>query len=141
MIDALRQRMKIGYAQAKHALDEANGDLVQALINLEQESRRHRDEFRHRSRSFLDGFKDSAVKASNARVRLKRGEKVLFTFPAPVGALGLVGALASTQLAVLGLVGTGVALANHCSLEIDTTKSEEEEKKTEGFDNVKSGDI
>jgi len=118
-IDELRQRMRLSYTEAKLALDAAGGDLIQALISLEREAGSSRDQLLGKGKETWEVVKDGVIKASKARVKLKRGEKVLFTLPAPVGALGLVGALASTPIAVVGLAGTALALARKCTLEID----------------------
>ena len=134
-IDALRHRVGMGYSEAKLALDAAGGDLIQALITKEKELLSVREKFRDSGKQTWEQFKAKAVLASNARIKLKRGEKVLFTIPAPLGAIGLVGALASTPIAMIGLAGTAVALANKCSLQID-----EDGRKT-GFDNSKPSDI
>lgn len=126
-LDVLRQRMKLTYAEAKLALDAAGGDVIQALITLEREAMSSRDQLFERGRETWEVMKDGVVKASKARIKLKRGDQVLFTLPAPVGALGLVGALASTQIAVAGLAGTALALAKRCTLEVDSPSSAEKE--------------
>ncbi len=118
-IDVLRHRMNLSYAEAKLALDAAGGDVVQALIEREREAQSSRDQIVQRGRQAWETLKDGALKASKAKIKLKRGQRVLFTLPAPLGALGLVGALASTQFAVAGLTGTALALAKKCSLEIE----------------------
>ena len=118
-IDVLRHRMNLSYAEAKLALDAAGGDVVQALIEREREAQSSRDQIVQRGRQAWESLKDGALKASKAKIKLKRGQRVLFTLPAPLGALGLVGALASTQFAVAGLTGTALALAKKCSLEIE----------------------
>jgi len=137
-LDALRQRMGIGYAEAKIALDAAGGDLIQALVNLERESLSAREQLLERGKHTWDVLKDGALKAGKARIRVKKGEKILFTIPAPVGAVGLVGALASTSVAVVGLAGTALALANKYTLEIDGPGAR---KGQEGFDKPSAGDI
>ncbi len=140
-IDVLRERMGLGYAAAKAALEAADGDLIQALIAQEREQLSAREQMWQRGGETWDNLKDSATKAVYARIRLKKGEKALFTLPAPVGALGLAGALVSTPIAVLGLVGTAVALANNCSLEIDRQGSGSDKSDQEQFDNSQSVDI
>lgn len=35
-VDLIRERMDVGYKEAKDSLDQANGDVVKALIMLEQ---------------------------------------------------------------------------------------------------------
>ncbi|MDA8441136.1 MAG: DUF4342 domain-containing protein [Peptococcaceae bacterium] len=142
MIDVLRQRMRLSYATAKKALDEADGDLVQALIRCERDSLEVGEQVKMRGKQGWESFKLGFSKAGKTKIRLKRGEKVLFTLPAPVGALGILGALASTQLAVVGLLGTGVALANKCSLEIDSDqpRPQYQDQDNSGFGDSKFAD-
>lgn len=39
LIENLRQRANVSYAEAKEALEKCNGDLLEALINLEKENK------------------------------------------------------------------------------------------------------
>jgi precorrin-2 methylase len=50
---------------------------------------------------------------------LKRGEKTIADFPATVGVIGILAALASAELAVVAGIGTVAAMANKVTLEIE----------------------
>ncbi|HEX3015653.1 MAG TPA: DUF4342 domain-containing protein [Desulfobacteria bacterium] len=117
-IDVLRERMSMTYAQAKDALDAAGGNLIDALIAEEQGTAQ--GQMRRKGKEVWHELKGVANKASKAKISLKKGSKVLFTIPAPLGIIGLVGAVASTEIAAIGLAGTAVALAKRYSLEINS---------------------
>lgn len=111
-IDVLRARLGIGYREAKEALDEAGGDIIKALIKAEEKYGRTRDEMTAR-------IKEWARRGGRSRLRVKKGDKTVMEIPAVVGAAGVLGTLASSQLAVLGLVGLLTAMTRNYTLEID----------------------
>ncbi|MEW6727691.1 MAG: DUF4342 domain-containing protein [Bacillota bacterium] len=111
-IDVLRARLGIGYREAKEALDEAGGDVIKALIKAEEKYGRTRDEMTAR-------IKEWARRGGRSRLRVKKGDKTVMEIPAVVGAAGVLGTLASSQLAVLGLVGLLTAMTRNYTLEID----------------------
>ena len=49
-IDIIRERLGIGYKEAKKALDSAEGDVVQAIVSLEE----HDGDFENRIRDRRD---------------------------------------------------------------------------------------
>jgi hypothetical protein len=126
-IDILRERMEISYREAKEYLDETGGDLVQALIRAEECGARcwsktiaeKGDEFKNHVSTYIS-------KGNKTKVRIKRDDKTLAEFPATIGVLGIIGTLASTQLAVIAGIGVAAAAVNRVSLEIE--KPEEESK-------------
>lgn len=124
-IDMIRSRLDVSYKQAKSALEQANGDVLEAIIILE-ESREEdwMEQLQKRGEEVVEQFKKYVEKGNSTKIKVKQGEKVLFEVPATVGALGLLGALASTQLAVVAGVGTVAALANKVTLELDKHKGE-----------------
>ncbi len=117
-IDLLRDRLGVSYREAKEALDQAQGDVVKALINLESRRESWDDKIEDKGKQIVDYIKDIIKKGNVTKVRLKKGDKVIFEIPATVGALGVGGALFSTPLAIIGVVGTVAALIKNYSLEI-----------------------
>ncbi|MFZ5898131.1 MAG: DUF4342 domain-containing protein [Bacillota bacterium] len=114
-IDVLRARLGIGYREAKEALDEAGGDVVKALIRAEEKYGQTKDEM-------ITQIKEWARRGGRSRLRVKKGDKTVVEIPAVVGAAGLLGALASSELAVLGLVGLLTAMTKNYTLEIDDSE-------------------
>jgi len=127
-VDILRARLGVGYKEAKEALDAAGGDVVQALINLEKKGRNVGERFQARGQEMLGQLKGLLHKGQEYRIKIKQGDKTVFELPASVGALGVVGALASSEIAVLGALGTMAAMANKYTLEFEHQEGPVEEK-------------
>ncbi len=117
-IDILRERLGISYEEAKLALDEADDDVVQALINLEKAQKKRDVKLDEKGRALIEYISDLIKKGNVTKVRLKKGDKVVVEIPATIGAIGVGGALLSPVLAVIGVVGTVAALVNNYSLEV-----------------------
>lgn len=117
-IDLIRERLGVSYRSAKEALDLAEGDVVQALMNLEGQDKKWDDKLDEKAKELGEYVKDIIKKGNVTKVRLKKGDKVVFEIPATIGALGIGGALLSPLLAVVGVVGTVAALINNYKLEI-----------------------
>lgn len=132
-IDVLRERTGASYREAKKALDEAGGDVVQALINLEEgEKEFGGGDFTGRKQvlghELMDNIKDVLQRGQATRIRVKQGDRTVFEVPASVGAVGLVAALASSHLALLGALGSVAAMSKQYTLEFDRPKSEGQEQ-------------
>ncbi len=130
-IDIIRDRLDVSYREAKEALERTCGDVIEAIVLLEKELdaswtgkvQKRSGEVIHRVGSYLK-------KRSDTKIKFKQGEKTLFEIPATVGALGVIGALASTQLAVVAGIGTVAAMANKVTMEFD--KEEQHQHEPEG---------
>jgi len=117
-IDLIRERLGVSYREAKEALDQAGGDVVQALIRLEDQDKKWDAKLEEKARELGDYIRDIIKKGNVTKVRLKKDDKVVFEISATLGAIGVGGALLSPILAVLGVVGTVAALVNNYKLEI-----------------------
>jgi hypothetical protein len=120
-IDIIRQRMNITYQEARDALERAGGDLIEALVSLEEERGSWTEKISGKGEEMIDRLKNLYEKGTATKIRLKKDEQVLFELPAGAGVLGVAGMLLSSELAILGAVGTVTALLNNCTLEIDYT--------------------
>ena len=129
-IDLIRDRMDVSYKEAREALEKAGGDPVEALVLLEsqfdEEPGRLKDlkerwtrKIQGKSEEVVSRLKEIMEKGTAIRIRLKQGDRTLLEIPAGVGVLGAVGILMSTELAVLGAIGTVAALFNKCTLEVE----------------------
>ncbi len=124
-IDAIRERTGVTYREAKRALEAAGGDVVQALINLEEGAGSggdensftgHKNVFGH---ELMDNIKEILQRGQTTRIRVKQGDRTVFEVPASVGAVGLLAALASSELALLGALGSVAAMSKKYTLEFD----------------------
>jgi len=136
-IDVIRERTGATYREAKQALEEAGGDVVQALINLEEGAKDcgakdfagqkvfGQNVFGH---ELMDNIKDVLQRGQTTRIRIKQGDRTVFEVPASVGAVGILAALASSELALLGALGSVAAMSKKYTLEFDRTNKNEKEE-------------
>lgn len=120
-LDLLRQRFNLSYKDAKEALDLAGGDVVQALIQLEDHNKTAgwSEKFEGKGKQMAGQLRAVWNKSKKTKIRLKKGDKTIVEIPASVGALGILGVLASTELAIIGFLGAATAMAKKYSLEVD----------------------
>ncbi|QGG47887.1 DUF4342 domain-containing protein [Heliorestis convoluta] len=116
-IDLIRSRMGVSYSEAQEALQYCNGDVVEALVYLE--NRTDTTNWRFTSQKWWKQLKDLIKEGNVRRVRLLKGDQVLFNIPVTIGVLGITGALLSTQLAIIAALGTIAAVASGCKLEVE----------------------
>lgn len=127
-IDLIRARLEVSYKEAREALEQAGGDVVQALVNLEERGRDLGERFQVRGQEMVGQVRGILQKGQSYRIKVKKGDQTVYEFPATIGALGLIGALASSEIAVLGALGTVAAMANKYTLEFERRGESPEEE-------------
>lgn len=118
-VDLIRARLNVGYKEAKEALEAAGGDVVQALIDLEEKGKNTGARFQAKGQEVVEQIKELVSKGQDYRIKVKQGERTVFEVPASIGALGLLGVLASSEIALLGALGTATAMAKKYTLEFE----------------------
>lgn len=139
-IDQIRKRMDVTYQQAKEALDFNGGDVVAALIYLEQNDKKRDSKLEEKGRQLSEYIRDLIKKGNVTKVRLKKGEKVIFEVSGTVSVLGIGGAILIPPLALIGVVGTVAALINNYRLEIVYADGKVEEKNLDFLDRQESNE-
>ncbi len=105
-LDVIRDRLGVSYKEAQEALQAAGGDVVKALILLEEKGGRIPEKLQVQGNKVMKSVRKIVSKGQETKVKvLKNGETVL-EFPATYGALGLLGMLASPEIALLAALGT-----------------------------------
>lgn len=122
-IDIIRDRTGVSYKEAKEALEAAGGDVVDALINIEESG----------SKKWAETFTESiSVKGSEAmdkvkaiinagnvsRIRVKKDEYVILDIPVTAGAIGAL------AVPLFTAVGATVALLTKCTIEVERPNKE-----------------
>ncbi len=87
-IDLVKERSGASYKEARAALEAAGGDVVNALVILEEQDINWVQEGPHKEA--LNKVKDAFKKSNENKIRIKTKEKTVWELPAPVGALGAV---------------------------------------------------
>lgn len=127
-IDILRKRLGLTYREAKKALDEAGGDVIEALIRYEEGKKSEVvEQIETWSSKILTRIKDILQKGQATKIKIKKDGKTVAEIPATAGALGVLGVLASTELAILAGISTVAALFNRYTLEIERPGGQVEE--------------
>lgn len=126
-IDIIRDRMDVSYREAREALEEANGNVLEAVIRLEDQKRSVSEKLQSRSSEMVSQIKGIIHKGNVTKIKVRKGDKTLAEIPVTLGALGVAGALASTELAVAGALGAIAALANKWTIEVERPKQDQEQ--------------
>lgn len=119
-MDVLRERMGIGYEEARTALNLAQGDVVKALDDLEkaQKGNEREWEFNDQGRGMWDGIKSTIASVSHSTISLKRHENTIVSVSAPLGLALAYTVWRRPSLRMLALVGAVGAAINHFELEV-----------------------
>lgn len=139
-IDILRSRTNVNYKEAKEALELHHGNVIEALIALEENQSesepRWTEEFTVKSSEAIDKVKELIKQGNVHRIRIKSDDKVIAEIPVYVGAIG---ALLVPQMASLGFMA---ALFKKCTIEVirkdDIVDVEPTEETREGEEESKS---
>lgn len=119
-MDVLRERMGIGYEEARAALNLAEGDVVKALDNLEKAQ--YGDELGwelgDRGHRIWDSVKDKLGSFNNTTVSLKKHDTTIVSLAAPLGLALAYTIWRRPGLRMLALVGAVGAAINHYELEV-----------------------
>jgi hypothetical protein len=103
-IDIIRQRTGVNYTDAKEALEECEGNVVDALIFIENKKKNIKDDIYTTKDELVNWIKEVVKKGNVTRIRIKKDEKQIADIPVNAGvAAGLV-ALVYTPLLALGVL-------------------------------------
>lgn len=133
-MDVLRERMGIGYEEARTALNLAQGDVIKALDDLEKAQIEELDwDFKDEGRDMWDGVKSTIANISNSTITLKRHETTIVSLSAPLGLALAYTIWRKPGLRMLALVGAVGAAINHFELEVSSKQEYPYDKTTEEF--------
>ena len=101
-MDSLRERTGVSYSEAKSMLEKHNGNLIEALIDLENVKKTSwTDEFSVRSGEVVEKVKEFIREGNVTLIRVKHENRTLVEIPVTFGAIG---AVVLPQLAALGVL-------------------------------------
>lgn len=110
-IDELRRRFDITYQEAADVLQEADGDLFSALVMLEQRKKGYTSECCDNGSEMFQDVKDKIKEAAHKKIVVTKHGRVVAQIPMAIGALGALGAIINTPIAIIAGVGAVTALA------------------------------
>lgn len=140
-IDILRERMGVNYEVAKQALDQAQGDVVGALVNLEKAFQKEgfAEGWKERSGELWGAVKERLGELNETRVNLKRHDKTLLSVSAPLGLALAYTIWRRPGLRLLGLMGAVGAAMGHYQFEVETFHPEYSKTTQEFYSDVEMG--
>jgi uncharacterized protein DUF4342 len=120
-VDEVRGRTGVSYAEAKKALEETDGDVLEAIIYLESNedkgfknsfANNFTNNFGDKGNEVIDKLKEFMRKGNITRIYLRKDGETVMNIPVTAGAVGALFFPPATISAIL------VALATGCRLEI-----------------------
>lgn len=142
-IDELRKRANVSYEEAKEALEKHDGNLVDALIELERGKRMRASGMCDGSGEFVIKAKKTWKKGNKIRLIVKRNGMTLLNLPLAISILiGLVGMHFTIAAVVLALIfgcrfslenGDEVVKANETLVKVQDNIEDIKKKITEEF--------
>jgi len=129
-MDVLRERMGIGYEEARTALNLAQGDVVKALDDLDkaQKEDKREWEFEDQGRGIWEGIKSSIASINHSTISLKRYDNTIVSVSTPLGLALAYTIWRRPSLRMLALVGAVGAAINHFELEVTSEQNEATEE-------------
>ena len=107
-IELVKDRTGVTYAEAKAALEEAEGSVVDAIISIEETIERRRKEergFGEKGEALFSSLKDLIKKGNVAKIQVKRDDELILNVPVNAGIVGLVIAPIASVVAVVAAFG------------------------------------
>lgn len=134
-IDILRERMGIGYDEARTALNLAQGDLLMALDDLEKVRNGLGQDWdsEERGQGILDSIKSTVSSISQSTISLKRHDNTILSISAPLGLALAYTIWRKPGLRMLALLGAVGAAMNHFELEVDSKAEYPYDRETGEF--------
>jgi hypothetical protein len=112
-LDILRERTGVTYSEAKSVLERHNGNVIEALVDLENVKKSSwTEEFSVRSGEVVEKVKEYIREGNVTMIRVKHEDRTLVEIPVTFGAIG---AVVLPQLAALGVL---VAVFKRCTIEV-----------------------
>ena len=103
-IDIVRERTGATYSEAKEALEACEGNVVDALIYLEDRKEEPVDNMFSSKEEFFNWMREMINKGNVNRIRIKKDEKVLIDIPVTAGAAAMLTALIWPPILAVGLI-------------------------------------
>ena len=122
-IDIIRDRTGVSYKEAKEALEVASGDVVDALISIEDTGSRKWAETVTESISVkgteaMDKLKAILNAGNVSRIKVKKDDYIILDIPVTAGAIGAL------AIPIFTAVGAAVALLTKCTIEVERPEKE-----------------
>lgn len=134
-IELVKDRTGVSYNEAKEALENNDGSVVDAIVSIEEQVNEESEAgLNFKDSQAFKKIKEIVEKGNISQIKIKKNGITFVNFPVTVGVLGVV---LVPWVAVLGAVA---ALGAHCEIELIDDKGlvvDVNEKATEVYDKAK----
>jgi gas vesicle protein len=140
-VELVKDRTGVSYKEAKEALEAADGNVVDAIIAIEETiNLTAKTKLSDQAKSMVDKIKEAVAKGNVTRIRIKKDDEAVLNLPVNAGVIGTV---LAPWAAIIGVIA---AFGTKCTIELvktDGSVVDISEKATNKFDDVveKGGDI
>ena len=123
-IDIIRDRTGVSYKEAKEALEAASGDVVNALISIEDACGGKKwaetvtESISGKSTEAMDKLKAILNAGNVSRIKVKKEDYIILDIPVTAGAIGAL------AIPLYTVVGAAVALLTKCTIEVERPNKE-----------------
>ncbi|MBS4535283.1 DUF4342 domain-containing protein [Clostridium sp. D2Q-14] len=111
-IDTIRERTGVSYKEAKDVLERNDGDIVEALIDIENSKKSNEFSINETSEEIISKLKETIKKGNVTKILLKKDGETIMNIPVTAGAIG---AVLAPQLSAIGIAA---AMISRTTLEI-----------------------
>lgn len=117
-IDTVVARTNATFKEAKEALEKAEGNVVEAIIFIEDNQTSWTDNMSDKGERMIDKVKEILRKGNVTKITIRKDGEIIMNIPVNAAALGTI------ISAPLALVGVGTALLSKCTIEIQKEDGE-----------------
>lgn len=113
-IELVKDRTGVTYAEAKQALEEADGSVVDAIIAIEETVNAgvKKRGFGNKGEALFASIKEQVAKGNVSRIQVKKDDELVLNVPVNAGLVGLVIA------PIASVIGVVAAFGFKCAIEI-----------------------
>ncbi len=112
-IELVKDRTGVSYKEAKEALENADGSVVDAIIDIEDSiDIKSKGKFAEQSAHIVDKVKEAIKKGNVSKIIVKKDDEVIMNLPLNVG---IVGTVLAPWAAVAGVIA---AFGTKCVIEL-----------------------
>ncbi|MDR0885014.1 MAG: DUF4342 domain-containing protein [Clostridiales Family XIII bacterium] len=133
-VELVKDRTGVSYKEAKEALEQAEGSVVDAIIKIEETiNQSAKSKVSDQVQTVVDKIKEAVAKGNVSRIVVKKDDEIILNLPVNVG---IIGTALSPLVAVAGVVA---AFGLKCKIELikdDGEVIDISEKAEAKFDDV-----
>ena len=122
-LDEIICRTGVSYAKAKEMFDRNNGDVLQAIIAIEQEP--------CAKPWNMQTWQNVLEKSRSSKIKILKDGAQVGEIPLSAGILGLAGTLLWPRFTAIGAIGSLAAVFNNVSMQIENSEETNRPTKTE----------